>query len=98
MGFRMAKNNNGTVNCEMESYQFICADKNAFIDNKQKFKSWQVYPGSLEDGVETLPSMKNPCKNFPDAIVFYHNPKTKFISKNDLNKDEWNKSIEEIVK
>lgn len=31
-------------------------------------------------------------------LFFYHNPKTKFISKNDLNKDEWNKSIEEIVK
>lgn len=81
----------------LQSYQFLCADKEALV-GRQSFRSWDIYPNSLEDGVETLPSMKNPCKNFPDAIVFYHNPKTKFISKNDLNKDEWNKSIEEIVK
>lgn len=98
MGFRMGKDDDSCISCKLKSYQFICADKNTFKGNTQKFKSWQVYPGSLEDGVETLPSMKNPCKNFPDAIVFYHNPKTKFISKNDLNKEEWNKSIEEIVK
>lgn len=97
MGFRMGKDDS-CISCKLKAYQFLCADKNTFIDNKQKFKSWQVYPGSLEDGVETLPSMKNPCKNFPDAIVFYHNPKTKFISKNDSNKEEWNKSIGEIVK
>lgn len=83
----------------LQSYQFLCADINAFSDKgKQKFKSWDIYPNSLEDGGETSLDMRKPCKNVPNAIVFYHNPKTKFIPKNDLNKEEWNKSIEEIVK
>ncbi len=42
--------------------------------------------------------MRKPCKKVPNALVFYHNPKTKFISKNDSNEEEWNKSIEEIAK
>lgn len=81
----------------LQSYQFLCADKEALV-GRQSFRSWDIYPNSLEDGVETLLDMRKPCKKVPNALVFYHNPKTKFISKNDSNEEEWNKSIEEIAK
>lgn len=97
MGFRMAKNNNGTVNCEMESYQFICADKNAFDGSTQKFKSWEVYPNSLENGKKTSSGIQKSCKNEANARAFYYNPKTKFVSKEYSNEILWDKSIQQIV-